>query len=873
MTIALPLSSTLVKDTFYRILFFSTLLLCLQFNHAVNAQAINIQAPEILILNSYHKGYVWSDDVTKGIENVIYHSYPNAKIFIEYMDTKRNSSQSYMDKLTNLYKEKFAGAHYDIIIACDDNAINFIRKHPLFPSSMPMIYCGTGNIVIDEKNNKGNVTGVEEFTDIKATLELVSALQPQVNKVVVINDKTVTGQYIGRQFQQTIAKFNTEYESKKFDYIQLDDAPLSLLEQQVSNLSSDTIVFLLAYIRDSQGVYYSPEITANRLSQASSVPIYSVWDIFFNHGILGGKLLTAYLHGEATGNMAIEILNGKQPSDIDIHTDGGNQLLLDYRQLQRFNLPMSRVPKNGIVKNINYSSDRNALILLSYSHEDKWSNSVLDGIHQSLDSAKQDIKISTEFMDTKRYNDKSYINDLLLLYKNKYRQQTLDVIVVSDDNAFQFAQRYRNVLFPGVPIVFCGVNYLQNPQEMGKLNITGVTESYDILGTINMGLSLFPNTKNLYVINDQTTTGKANSLKLSEVSPKLPQSVVVTEIPPMSMQQLKHEITSLDDDTLILLMSFTTDKNNHKFSYESSIEMIHGNANRPIIGFWDFYVGQGLAAGIITSGFEQGRTAGSMALKILEGQIASNIPVITQSPVQPMVDYAQLKRFIKDDIKLDSNIKVLNQRLSFYERNETMLITGSIILVILLSLIIAQWFKIRLQVSFNRRLSIKAETDDLTGTKSRSFIKRYLRQAIHQCIKQQLPLCLCYIDLDGLKVVNDNFGHREGDHYILNVVKAIRAHIRSEDELCRMGGDEFVVVFKGCNRDKVITLSQQFNDELTLIAKNTNTAYPMKVSCGISSLDNSNPQTMEKMLEQADSDMYRTKRRQQKNSLQQRSVF
>ncbi|GGI71263.1 hypothetical protein GCM10009332_05700 [Shewanella gelidii] len=841
-----------------RVIALSWLLLCFFSVQALAAQVIDKVSPEVLIINSYHKGYVWSDEVTSGIESAIYHTFPNAKISIEYMDTKRNTSPTYMGKLTSLYQEKFAHEHYDLIVASDDNAINLIRDHHLFPSTIPVVYSGTHEIIIDEKNNAGNVTGVKEHLDIQATLELAKTLQSNIKKVVVINDKSTTGRLASTLFEELIAELE-----QPFEYIQLEDEPLATIEDQIADLEDDTIVLLLAYIRDNQGVYYPPEVTASRLSQASSVPIYSVWDFFFNHGILGGQVTSGYLHGEAAGDMAVEILLGADPSDIAIENEGGNQMLVDYRQLQRFNLSISDVPKNAVVKNINYSSDRNVLMLLSYSYEDKWSQSIVEGVRHTFSKSDQNIKVSTEFMDTKRYNDKSYINDLLLLYKNKYQQQELDVVMVADDNAFQFAQRYRNVLFPGVPIVFCGVNYLQDPKKMSLADITGVTESYDILGTINMGLTLFPQTRKLYVINDQTTSGRANSLKLAKVKPRLPKSLEVFEIGAKSMQQLLHEVAKLDDDTLILLMSFTTDKNNHRFSYESSIRMLHQKANRPILGFWDFYAGEGIVAGVVTSGFDQGRTAGSMALRILGGQSAANIPVMTRSPVQPTIDEAQLLRFVKKEVEYQPDVKVLNQNIDFFERYQKYIIAVTLVILVLLVLIVSQWFKIQLQNRFNQRLSVKAVTDGLTGAKTRSYFEKYLRQAMRQCVQRRLPLCLCYIDLDGLKHVNDDFGHAEGDKYINHVVQAIKTHIRAEDEVCRVGGDEFVVVFKGCEQDKVTTLCQLINSELQLMAKDKSLPYEMRVSCGISSLDLDSPQPADVLVAKADSDMYHAKRRNQ----------
>ncbi|WP_240910255.1 GGDEF domain-containing protein [Desulfopila sp. IMCC35008] len=63
-------------------------------------------------------------------------------------------------------------------------------------------------------------------------------------------------------------------------------------------------------------------------------------------------------------------------------------------------------------------------------------------------------------------------------------------------------------------------------------------------------------------------------------------------------------------------------------------------------------------------------------------------------------------------------------------------------------------------------------------------------------------LILCYFDLDNLKTINDSYGHKAGDEYILLAVEAIRQKIRANDLLCRMGGDEFIALLPNCTLEK-----------------------------------------------------------------------
>jgi ABC-type uncharacterized transport system substrate-binding protein len=112
-------------------------------------------------------------------------------------------------------------------------------------------------------------------------------------------------------------------------------------------------------------------------------------------------------------------------------------------------------------------------------------------------------------MDTKRFPDDQQSLSFADLLKRKYASTHFDAIICSDDNTFNFLLKSHNTLFPGVPIVFCGVNYFRDAQLKGNRDlITGVVESFDIADTLRTALGLQPDTSTVVVINDNTTTGR-----------------------------------------------------------------------------------------------------------------------------------------------------------------------------------------------------------------------------------------------------------------------------------------------------------------------------------------------------------------------------
>lgn len=95
----------------------------------------------------------------------------------------------------------------------------------------------------------------------------------------------------------------------------------------------------------------------------------------------------------------------------------------------------------------------------------------------------------------------------------------------------------------------------------------------------------------------------------------------------------------------------------------------------------------------------------------------------------------------------------------------------------------------------NRRLQ-EARIDPLTGLYNRRALEEMLPQAMARADRDDKPLALLFIDLDGFKAVNDNLGHDAGDAVLRDVAARLRAHVRQTDTLVRLAGDEFTVVLE-----------------------------------------------------------------------------
>lgn len=150
-------------------------------------------------------------------------------------------------------------------------------------------------------------------------------------------------------------------------------------------------------------------------------------------------------------------------------------------------------------------------------------------------------------------------------------------------------------------------------------------------------------------------------------------------------------------------------------------------------------------------------------------------------------------------------------------------------------------------------LKDNAYIDELTGI----YNRRYYQECISTLLKKQNHFSICMIDLDHLKYVNDYLGHAKGDEYIKTATKEIRESIRGDDIFCRIGGDEFIIIFSSGKESGIWEKMNDVKERLEKSAKD----YEMTFSYGIAEYTPDCNLTVTEVIEQADQRMYQQKKR------------
>ncbi len=337
------------------------------------------------------------------------------------------------------------------------------------------------------------------------------------------------------------------------------------------------------------------------------------------------------------------------------------------------------------------SAKKHVLVLNSYHEGLSWTDGIVKGIESVLKSEKErgDIELYYEYMDTKRYFGERYFQKLYDAYKEKYRTTRFDVVIVTDNDAFDFARKHYKGLFAGVPIVFCGVNDYRDSMIKGYDRITGVVEDTDVKSTIEIALKLHPTISQFVVVGDRTTTGIAMKNQVLEVAPVFRDRAKFIFLEDFDIRELQAKVREVGPGSIILLTVVNRDSKGNFFPYEESLDLIYKASKVPIYSFWDFYLGGGITGGMLTSSTQQGKSAAQMALRVLKGEKVSSIPVMKKSPNLYMFDYRELKRFDARQSDLPAEAVVIGRPDTFYSRYKQFILTSSAIISILTLIIVA----------------------------------------------------------------------------------------------------------------------------------------------------------------------------------------
>lgn len=339
----------------------------------------------------------------------------------------------------------------------------------------------------------------------------------------------------------------------------------------------------------------------------------------------------------------------------------------------------------------------NILVLHSYHSSFKWNIEIKEGLDSFFASQADQFHLLHEYMDTKRTIDLLSQQILFELYKHKYSDVDIDVIIVSDDDALNFMMEYGERLFPKKPVVFCGINNYDEKIRIEFPHYTGVIENLDVKKTVEQAIKLFPETKHIYFVGDHSTTAYDLSNKFRRNHQDSFADKVFHYLHESKLENLLSVLENLPENAIIMLWPYLNQNGNLIIPVEQSTREITKASAAPVFGFWHFMMGYGIIGGKLASGNAQGESAAQKALRIIAGEPAEDIPVTMTVQNEYYFDYPVLEKFKVSLSSLPKNKVILNKSPGFIKENQNIII-GFFISLALFSLLFV------ITILINRRI-------------------------------------------------------------------------------------------------------------------------------------------------------------------------
>lgn len=309
---------------------------------------VSAERKGVLIFHSYHSGLEWTDNINRGIHQAFIPTKDSVELFFEYLDRKRNLGEDYYAQLEELYKNKIRNIQYDVIIACDNDALDFVIKHRNEHfKDIPIVFCGINNYKEEVLQGQGNITGIAENPDFEATLSLISKFHPQVTELYIINDNKTT---TAKENKNLLVNIEEEFKDKLvFHY--WENYSADEIRFKLRQLKDNSAVLLVTYNKDDQGNFISYKQNREFIPDDYSIPVYCPWKFFMGGAVIGGKVISGEDQGYRAGLSTLRILRGEEADQIPIIQSSLSEYTFSYPMLKKFQIDERDLPSGSVVLN------------------------------------------------------------------------------------------------------------------------------------------------------------------------------------------------------------------------------------------------------------------------------------------------------------------------------------------------------------------------------------------------------------------------------------------------------------------------------------------------------------------------------------------
>lgn len=308
------------------------------------------------------------------------------------------------------------------------------------------------------------------------------------------------------------------------------------------------------------------------------------------------------------------------------------------------------------------------LVLFSYHNGMPWSELSEKGIRSELSRRISDgWDVDVEHLDLGRNRDEVYESELKEFLNLKYINKTPSFIIAEDTPVAQFLLKFKEELFQQTPIVFSvSKGVYENFKGEFTERMYAATSKTDPLGTFELAINLFPNTKNVFVIAGSSITDKISEIEFKKAVQKHEKSYTFHYLSNLPYDDIVKNIAAIPENSIVISLMFLTDINRRNFiPYEVAAE-ISAKANGPVFSLWSTIIGSGIIGGRVVSAEDRGIESVKLGLNIINHPETVHARNVETSNLA-IFDWRQLERWKINESDLPKGSAVAYKEANFYE--------------------------------------------------------------------------------------------------------------------------------------------------------------------------------------------------------------
>ncbi len=310
------------------------------------------------------------------------------------------------------------------------------------------------------------------------------------------------------------------------------------------------------------------------------------------------------------------------------------------------------------------------VLVIYWDNKDFRGNIVFDQYFQEeLKAAPfHDLEYYPEYLESNRFPSEDYLDGFYDYLKRKYEDRHIDVVVALTDAPLRLMFKHGKDLFPDSPIVFVATRFPGDAEFAVRREMTGIVAQTTHKQTLDLALSLHPDTRQLFVISGSPEHDRRYEAIARQELAAYEDRVHITYLTDLPLNELIARTQALPPQSIgLYVWQKTTDEEGKKLETYEVLERFAPTASIPLYGLGSANIGSGLVGGYVQGAEGNAKRIGEMVVRVLNGERAHDIPV-EAAPNGPMFDWRQLKRWGIDETRLPAGSVVRFREFTFWEQ-------------------------------------------------------------------------------------------------------------------------------------------------------------------------------------------------------------